>query len=357
MEQYDRKSLSDYEELTPVNESHGVFLVRDRSTGRLFIKKIMERYNKDVYQRVKRESIKGIPKIYEISEEDSRLTLIEEYINGDDLETIINKEGSLSDDKVKTVISSLCDILSALHDMVPPVIHRDIKPSNVMISSEGNVYLIDLNAAKQEDTLKEEDTVLLGTYGYAAPEQYGFGSSRTQTDIYAVGMLMNTMLKGEYSKEIAGDSIYAGVIRKCLMLDPDERYASVKELKKALMHPRRDPGRNENLPPGFRTGNPMHMFTAAVGYGVIFALCLNLNTKNQSSEFIMWYERIGCLLLFLILVFFMADYKNIQKGFVLSRSENLLIRIIGVIIWSALFAVVLLFAIVAGELILIGLMQ
>lgn len=71
----------------------------------------------------------------------------------------------------------LCNILNALHSMTPPIIHRDIKPSNIIITSYNYAMLLDFNAAKQFSGQNESDTVLIGTPGYAAPEQYGFGSS------------------------------------------------------------------------------------------------------------------------------------------------------------------------------------
>ena len=73
---------------------------------------------------------------------------------------------------------------------IAPIIHRDIKPSNIMITEQNHVVLLDFNAAKLYTNASTNDTVLLGTKGYAAPEQYGFGSSSPQTDIYAIGVLI-----------------------------------------------------------------------------------------------------------------------------------------------------------------------
>lgn len=102
------------------------------------------------------------------------------------------------------IAMQICKILMELHGMNPPIIHRDIKPANVMIMPEGVVKLLDFSVAKAENITKKRDTVLLGTSGFAAPEQYGFSASTPQTDIYVMGVLMNLMLTRKMPSE--GDS-------------------------------------------------------------------------------------------------------------------------------------------------------
>ena len=77
---------------------------------------------------------------------------------------------------------------------IPAIIHRDIKPSNIIITAYNRAVLLDFNAAKYYSCQSTEDTVLLGTQGYASPEQYGFGSSSPQTDIYSMGILFRELL-------------------------------------------------------------------------------------------------------------------------------------------------------------------
>ncbi len=350
MEILSKSEIAYYEEITPINEEHGVFLVHHSETGKTGVKKVMERYDLEVYLKVKKARIEGIPRIYAMEEDEGKLTLIEEYIEGENLESIINKKGALADEDISHITMELCDILIKLHSLSPPVIHRDIKPSNIMITPEGKVYLIDLNAAKIENTLKEEDTTLLGTYGYAAPEQFGFGSSRIQTDIYATGMLINTMLYGEYSKEIKKDSCFTEIIRKCLMLNPEDRYLTATDLKKALKDPVKGGKPKEFLPPGFRSGNPVHMIVAAIIYAVIASLCIGLETKNQTTLLIKWYERAGSLSCLILLIFFMGDYRHIQDRFLLCRNRNIWIRLAAVLIWTFVLGVLLFILLISGEL-------
>lgn len=116
------------------------------------------------------------------------------------------------------VIRSLCDILHKLHGNLPPIIHRDIKPSNIIFSSDGVVKLIDFNAARELRAEQNEDTRLMGTRRFAAPEQYGFGQSDPRTDIYALGITFYYMLTGDYpdSGKYAGK--YYDIITKCYNL-------------------------------------------------------------------------------------------------------------------------------------------
>ena len=337
-----------YTNIAPLNEKHGVFLVRDEFANRMCVKKNLKTYNADVYKRIKEARTTGLPEIYHMQEDDGELTVYEEYISGETVDSMLKNKGAMSEEQVRDISLKLCDILIELHSMAPPVIHRDIKPSNVMVTPIGEVKLLDLNAAKLEAADKSEDTVLLGTYGYAAPEQYGFGSSTIQTDIYALGMLMNTMLQGEFSKDIAKDSILSGIIEKCVMMRPEERYRSASELRTALNHPNK---KNINfIPPGFRTKNPIHMLTAVLGYAAIGSVCLGLETRTQVRyPSVIWYERIVSMLIMLTMVLFAADYLGVQKRLPLCRSNNVIIKIIGIILFEAIISALLLFIMIGIE--------
>lgn len=154
----------------------------------------------------------GIPRIIEYLEEDNRLILIEEYISGCSLQDMID-DGKLSLTDIFCYMLELCNILEILHAHSPAIIHRDIKPSNIIITNYNKAVLLDFNAAKYYSE-QEKDTMLLGTQGYAAPEQYGFGASSPQTDIYSLGILLKEMTTSiNYSdKKNSGShtKVYAG---------------------------------------------------------------------------------------------------------------------------------------------------
>ena len=222
--------LSYYKDAAPINESHGIWLVQDQRNGKFYVRKTLTVFNKDIYRYLKNNPIHHTPKIHHVVEDGSTLVVIEDYIPGDTLEEILAREGSLPETQVLDIAIQLCKILQAFHHAVPPIVNRDIKPSNIKLTEDGIVKLLDMNAAKYCNDLAAKDTVLLGTQGYAAPEQYGFGASNVQTDIYAVGVLMNVLLTGKLPAEEKATGKLRGIITKCTKLAPEQRYPSVDSL-------------------------------------------------------------------------------------------------------------------------------
>ena len=327
-----RLSNSFYQVVAAINEPHKVYLVQHRDSGRFYVKKILDVYSADVYKDLQAHPIPGIPRIMDSWEEDGRLVIIEEFISGVTLRDMIESTSSpaantdlreiLTVERIGHYMAGLCDILERLHSHNPPLIHRDLKPSNIIITSCGNVMLLDFNAARfySGEPGRESDTRLLGTKGYAAPEQYGFGESSPQTDIYSVGRILqecvDALPEGDISSEetavrkrpvsakVTGPHVFDTVIRKCTQISPSKRYSSAAALKSALLgcigeSIRPDitgPVINPYLPPGFRTLNPWKMLIASVVYFLVFDLSLTLKDQTASMQ-VLWMERI--LVLFL----------------------------------------------------------
>ena len=114
------------------------------------------------------------------------------------------------------------------------IIHRDIKPANVIVKSDGHATLIDLSIATLLSVQKGNDTQNLGTIGYAAPEQFGLSQSRPETDIYALGIMMNIMLTGVHPTIEIPKGKIGKIIKKCTAISIGERYKNIEELKKDL---------------------------------------------------------------------------------------------------------------------------
>ncbi len=226
--------ISYYREIADLNREHGISIVQHVETGKIYLKKIMHVYNRPVYEHLYFNPVRNIPRIYAMYEEGDTLTLIEEYIPGDTLQEILDICGPLKPRDVAAHAIALCDILTALHTREQPVIHRDIKPSNVMLTEDDRIYLIDLNAARLMKQEKSRDTRLIGTEGFAAPEQFGFGESTPQTDIYAMGTLMTSLLTGDTDAKQLPDDKFGSIIRKCLEMSPKDRYRSAAQLRSYL---------------------------------------------------------------------------------------------------------------------------
>lgn len=322
--------LSWYQQVAAIDEAHSVFLVQDVRDGKFYVKKLLTVYNLDIYRHLQTHPIENTPRIYLIWEENGILTLIEEYIPGDTLEELLEKQGSFTDKEAVQIVCGLCAILEAFHRCKPPIVNRDIKPSNIKLTPEGTVKLLDMNAAKWSNDRAEKDTVLLGTQGYAAPEQYGFGPSSVLTDIYAVGVLLHVLRTGQLpGRQIREDRLGA-VIRKCTALAPENRYQSVAQLLAALRQEPQKPDQKKTwkrfLPPGFRTENKMRWLLSALGYGFLLYIGTGIRVEKPSGMAEVILNRVFFTAAFLMIVFFNGNYLDVQDHFPLVRSKYRLLR-------------------------------
>ncbi len=260
-------AISYYHKIADLNQEHGIYLVQHIETGEICVRKDMTVYNRCVYEQLQTAPIPGIPCIYHLHEDKEKgiLTVIEEYVPGMTLEQYLQERGAMTEQEAADCGLQLCAVLARLHESMPPVIHRDIKPSNIIRREDGSYVLIDLNAARQyvdgsgntgkelfgnsalqgSDSGKERDTRLLGTVGFAAPEQYGFGQSSPRSDIYAMGKLLERLLRGSgeatKNERTSPSRKMSQIIERCTQIDPQDRYASVRELQKDLRRIKRAP--------------------------------------------------------------------------------------------------------------------
>ncbi len=348
-----RLCISYYQNIAVLNEEHNIYIVQHQETKRIFVKKKLDVFNIGIYQQLHLHPIDGIPQIVELYQEDSSLIVIEDYISGETLQEKINSR-CLHEKNITHYIKELCNILIKLHSFNPPIIHRDIKPSNIIITPYNKVYLLDFNASKYFTDTKSTDTVLLGTKGYAAPEQYGFGFSTPQTDIYAVGMLLKelssslNMPTNRFNKSIA----------KCTQIDPSDRFTSIAELYKNL--PIEPSNNNSNFqikswrdltPPGFRTLTPWKIILSALGYLFLFWLCFSLEAENTTGRDL-WIERVFFLMMFLSLIFTSTNYLNLQNIIPLCQHKNRFIHYLGIMILDVMFISVIMVSMIILESIL-----
>ena len=365
-----RLSNSFYQVVAAINEPHKVYLVQRRDSGRFYVKKILDVYSADVYKDLQAHPIPGIPRIMDSWEEDGRLVIIEEFISGVTLRDLIESTSSpaantdlreiLTVERIGHYMAGLCEILERLHSHNPPLIHRDLKPSNIIITSCGNVMLLDFNAARfySGEPGRESDTRLLGTKGYAAPEQYGFGESSPQTDIYSIGRILQecvdalpevdissgepAVIKRSVSAKVTDPRVFDPVIRKCTQISPSKRYSSAAALKNALLSCIGESIRpditghviNPYLPPGFRTLNPWKMLIASVVYFLVFDLSLTLQDQTSTMQ-ALWMERLLVLFLGLMNIALGSNYLGIQRYMPFHDSSSRTLQIIGVILTMA----------------------
>lgn len=188
-----------------------------------------------------------LPGIVDMLEYDGRILIVMDYVEGITLEKVVNEVGPQKEDDVVRWAIQLCDVLEYLHNCKPPIIYRDMKPSNIMLKYDGNIELIDFGTAREFKNNRIEDTICLGTRGYAAPEQFGdMGQTDARTDIYCLGMTMYHLLTG-HNPSSAPYKIYPirywnselsteleRIIIKCVQPNPEQRYQTVSKLCEEL---------------------------------------------------------------------------------------------------------------------------
>lgn len=254
-----------YEEIQDLGD--GKSIVRDVASGRLFYRKVLTVYNIQVFAYLKEHKSRYVPRVESFREDEDTLIVIEEFVQGRTLAEILDDEDDpLSFRERIRILSELCDGLSFLHDAQPPIIHRDLKASNVMLTEDGVVKIIDYDAAKIYVSGEKKDTVLMGTHGVAAPEQYGFAASDVRTDIFALGKLMERMLPENVDA--------ARIVARATHIDPKKRYSSAAQIKEQIVRIREHASsldtRLEKVIPGYDPRQKRHRL---LGRAAIALLC------------------------------------------------------------------------------------
>lgn len=137
-----------------------------------------------------------LPRIADLIEDQDSCYIVMDYISGTNLLDYVQKKGRIDEKTLLSWSRDLLEVLSYLHGRNPPVIYRDLKPSNLIMDDTGRIKLVDFGTAQLHEDGKFEDTVYIGTQGYAAPEQFGLGRSDARTDIYNLGMTLVHLATG-----------------------------------------------------------------------------------------------------------------------------------------------------------------
>lgn len=206
-----------------------ITLLRHRKTGKRYVfRQFMG--SADVYRRLLTVECPHLPRIEEAVDSDGRVAVLEEYVQGDTLLFLL--EGGLLDwTEAKKVTQDVCAALWVLHSL--GAVHRNVKDSNVILRGSDAV-LIDFDASRIVKPELATDTVVLGTTGYAAPEQFGLSQTDGRADIYSLGVLLNVMLTGQHPSRKLASGKAGHIVQRCTMMNPDQRYQTVWELRDAL---------------------------------------------------------------------------------------------------------------------------
>ena len=213
----------------------------------------LERFHSEV--RIARQvSHPNVCRVYDVGEADGMAYISMEYVDGEDLASLLHRIGRLPADKALDVARKICAGVAAAHDK--GVIHRDLKPANIMLDRRGNVTVMDFGLAAVADQLRGSEA-RSGTPAYMAPEQLRGEEVTARSDIYALGMLLYEIFTGKRAYEAATmaelmrmqesaqitsmssiaaeiDPAVEKVIRRCLDPDPARRPPTALSVAAAL---------------------------------------------------------------------------------------------------------------------------
>ena len=195
----------------------------------------------------------NVCRLYDIAEAEGHHFLVMEYVDGEDLSSLLRRIGRLPGDKAVEIARGVCAGLAAAHDK--GVIHRDLKPANVMIDGRGQARIADFGLAALAGRGGAAD--MSGTPAYMAPEQLLGGGASLRSDVYALGLVLHEMLTGKrvfeaksldelralhaqpktLSLSSSTGDIDAGlerIVLRCLSRNPDDRPVSARAVLLAL---------------------------------------------------------------------------------------------------------------------------
>jgi len=206
---------------------------------------LLARFHAEV--RIARQvSHPNVCRVYDIGEVDGSTFLSMEYVDGEDLRSLLRRIGRLPGDKALEIARKLCAGLAAAHDK--GVLHRDLKPANIMIDGRGQVLITDFGLAALAGQLAGAH-VRDGTPAYMAPEQLAGKEVSVRSDVYALGLVLHEMFTGKRLFESSSqrttptsvtslakdiDPLVERVILRCLDVDPHNRPASALAVAAAL---------------------------------------------------------------------------------------------------------------------------
>ena len=189
----------------------------------------------------------NLPAFTDFFTEGSRHFLVMEYIEGNTLEELLeHNRGPFSERRVLGWARQLCDVLEYLHSQQPPVIFRDMKPGNIMLRRDGRIKLIDFGIARIFRHSGSRDTQMLGTPGFAPPEQYGISQTDERSDIYSLAMTLFQLMTNAVGEDGFGlqdihatypfiSPVVARALEKATAPELENRYQSVAVFRRALL--------------------------------------------------------------------------------------------------------------------------
>ena len=238
------------EDFDKLNEKCVIKQFAPQTQGTAGLQKATELFLQEAQQLQQLGEHPQIPTLLAYFEENSRLYLVQQFIDGENLLQELENQGIFSESKIRALLQDLLSILKVVHQ--DGVIHRDIKPENIMRRrSDGKLILIDFGASKQlQGTVKTGTSI--GTFGYASLEQMRHGKAYPASDLYSLGVTCFHLLTGDkfsdifedwpqHLKQLVSEEL-GKILAKLLQEEYQQRYQSaqavLQDLKNSQLTPK-----------------------------------------------------------------------------------------------------------------------
>ena len=318
----DTSQLWDFSVIGKIHQN--IDLIHNNHNGQFMVRRISPTDTYDVLKLMTRIRHKNLMAVYDVVKKDGVCVSICEFINGTTLQHTVEHTGVYTVDRVKNIMCQICDGLYVLHSN--NIVHRDIKPENIMTDGKGNIKIIDFDITRIIKSQQNQDTNILGTIGYASPEQFGFSQTTHKADIYSCGVLMNYLLTARLPNEQCYEGNLTPIIRKCIEIDETKRFQDITALKTAIIWERiTDEERNFRPLPGFRSKRifPKIITTFFIAQWVLFFfICVSrfIPSLSESEWDKQTYHNI---VMWINVLFFWSSIPYILFGDVFRLSEKI----------------------------------
>lgn len=212
-------------------------IVEDRKSRKFVEKTFFGMVSKkDLFNQLQSIDSPYIQKVCKVASVGNDLFVLCEYVAGQSLRDRVKEHGPLQEDELINMMACICEALKSLHNASGKyIIHKDVNPNNIIMQQD-KACLIDFGISRNYDENASKDTHILGTAGYAAPEQFGFQQTDARTDIYALGKALRFALTGKDPNEDAPQlsTEIKAVISKACELDPQNRFSCIEEFQEAF---------------------------------------------------------------------------------------------------------------------------
>lgn len=261
----------DYQVVAQLGNSSGysTLLLTNRMGGIVVYKEIPDELY-TIYSKLQARPHPNLIQIYEVVKKGNGIAAVfQEYFPSVTLEEILEYRDRLTEEEMKEIMLQICSAVHSFHQL--GIVHRDLTPANILINGQKVVKVTDFGISRIHKRNQQNDTTILGTAGYAAPEQFGFKQTDARTDIYALGVMMNQMLTGKMLNEVMyrGSIPLFNLISQCTRISMEER-CGIDEIEAVLtgraIHKKPLWKRIVKRIPGFRTGKVIHEIIASFVY-------------------------------------------------------------------------------------------